>query len=267
MKQQLIIEAPWINLPSGTKNILDFALLCSKQKSFDSMNHISTVAISGKYCGVFYEDDLNKGQDFNNSYERTKFEAETLIQDYRDMGMNVNIFRPSIVVGDSKNGYTINFRVIYQPIHILSLGIYKQIPAKGFIKCNIVPVDYLSEAIFCIYNNHTPMNQTFHLTNTHEVSADFIFKTASDFFGYPDPERIPIEDFNMTKLKGFRRLLLSPYMPYLNQNGISYDNQRAIKILDRFGFKWPKIDKQFLHNIFKFCKDKNFITPQNRLRI
>lgn len=255
-----------VNL-DGTQNILDFALLCMKNGSFGSVNHISTVAVSGKFQGIFYEDYLDIGQDFNNSYEKTKFEAEKLIQSYRLKGVNVNIFRPSIIVGNSKTGYTSNFKVVYQPIQILSLGIYKQIPARGNAKYNIIPIDYLAEAILIIFNNNLCPNQTFHMTNIHEVSGDFIFKTASDFFCYTDPERIPIEDFDMDKLKGFRRMLLSPYLPYLNQKGIHYDNKKAMNILKRSYFKWPKIDKKLLYIIFKFCSDKNFITPRNRIKL
>jgi thioester reductase-like protein len=255
-----------VNL-DGTQNILDFALLCMKNESFESVNHISTVAVSGKFQGIFYEDYLDVGQDFNNSYEKTKFEAEKLVQSYRSKGLNVNIFRPSIIVGDSKTGYTLNFKVVYQPIQILSLGIYKQIPARGNTKYNIIPIDSLAEAIHIIFTNNPYPNQTFHMTNVHEVSGDLIFKTASEFFYYTDPERIPIEDFDMDKLKGFRRMLLSPYLPYLNQNGIHYDNTKAMSILKRSYFKWPKIDKKLLNIIFKFCSDKNFITPRNRIKL
>ncbi|MGA1863893.1 MAG: SDR family oxidoreductase [bacterium] len=259
-------EIKRVNL-DGTKNILDFALLCMKNESFESVNHISTVAVSGKYQGIFYEDYLDKGQDFNNTYEKTKFEAEKLIQGYRSKGLNVNVFRPSIIVGDAKNGYTTNFKVVYQPIQIFSLGIYRQIPARGNTKYNIVPADYLSDAIYIIFINNLCPNQTFHMTNTHEVSGDFIFKTASEFFYYNDPERIPIEDFDMDKLKGFRRRLLSPYLPYLNQKGIFYDNTKAMHILKNSFFKWPEIDQEFLYTIFRFCIDRNFITPRNRINL
>ena len=138
-----------INL-DGTKNVLDFALQCLKNGSFESVNHISTVAVSGTYHGIFYEDSLDEGQGFKNTYEQTKFEAEQLIQEYRAKGLNVNIFRPSGIIGDSQDGYAINFRVIYQPIRIFSLGIYKQIPANGSIRCNLVPANFLSDAICCI---------------------------------------------------------------------------------------------------------------------
>ena len=255
-----------INL-DGTRNVLDFALQCLKKGSFESVNHMSTVAVSGTYRGVFYEDSLDEGQGFKNTYEQTKFEAEQLIQGYRAKGLNINIFRPSAIIGDSQDGYAINFRVIYQPIRILSLGIYKQIPAKGSIKYNLVPVDFLSDAIYRIYSNGQIHNQTFHLTNTHEVTGDFILKTASDFFGYPAPERIPLDDFDMNSLRGARRVLLEPYIPYFNHDGPEYDNKGAMSILNKNGFRWPKVDIKLLHTIFQFCLDAQFITSENRIAL
>ena len=249
----------------GTRNVLDFALECLENRSFESVNHVSTIAVSGTYRGIFYEDSLDEGQGFKNTYEQTKFEAEELIQAYRAKGLNVNIFRPSAIIGDSQDGYAINFRVIYQPLRIFSLGIYKQIPAKGSMKCNIVPVDFLSDAIYLIYTHGHPHNRTFHLTNTHEVPGEFIFKTASEFFGYPDLEMIPLDDFDMNSLRGARRLLLEPYIPYFNHNEIEYDNKWAMNILNKNGFRWPKVDRKLLHTIFQFCLDTQFITPENRI--
>ena len=250
---------------NGTKNVLDFALQCLKNTSFESVNHISTIAVSGTYRGIFYEESLDEEQGFRNTYEQTKFETEQLIQAYRTKGLNVNIFRPSAIIGDSQDGYAINFRVIYQPLRIFSLGIYKQIPAEGSIKYNLVPADFLSDAIYLIYAHGHPHNQTFHLTNTHEVTGDFILKTASEFFGYPAPERIPLDDFDMNSLRGARRLLLEPYIPYFNHDQIEYDNKGAMNILGKNGFQWPKVDRKLLHTIFQFCLDAQFITPENRI--
>lgn len=250
---------------TGTKNVLNFASQCKKNTSFDSINHISTIIVSGTYRGTFFEKSLAEGQRFRNTYEQTKFEAEILAHQYRNQGLNVNIFRPGIIVGDSQTGYAINFRVIYQPIHIFSLGIYKQIPAKGSINYNIVPVDFLTKAIYLIYAHNHPHNKTFHMTNSHEATGNFIFKTSSEFFGYPQPELIPIDTFDMSTLTGFRKLLLTPYMPYLNHNGTSYNNKGAMRILKECNFKWPKIDKKFLHTIFQYCLNKQFVTHKNRL--
>lgn len=249
----------------GTRRVLDFAMQCLANGPLESVNHVSTIAVSGDYRGVFREDSLDKGQGFKNTYEQTKFEAEQLIEAYRAKGLNINIFRPSGIIGDSHDGYAINFRVIYQPIRIFSLGVYKQIPADGSIKCNLVPADSLSDAVYLIHTHGRPHNRTFHMINTNEVTGDFIFRTAAEFFGYADPERIPLADFDMESLKGARRALLGPYIPYLNHDGVQYDNSEAMSILRENGFQWPEVDEELLHTIFKFCLDRRFITPENMI--
>lgn len=247
----------------GMRNVLEFALRCRKRGSLESVNHISTIAVSGTYRGLFSEDSLDEGQSFKNTYEQTKFEAEQLVHNYRARGLNVNIFRPSVIIGDSRDGFAVNFRVIYQPIHILSLGIYRKIPATGSITYNLVPVDFVAEAICRIYDHCTAPNQNFHITNTHEVTGEFIFRTASEFFGYRDPQRIPLHRFDMSSLRGARRHLLEPYIPYLNHGGVRYDNRGAMSLLRKSGFRWPRVDRKLLQTSFQFCLDRQFITPKD----
>src|SRR6202000_3048246 len=54
----------------------------------------------------FEERDLEKGQAFNNFYEETKHRAEILVRDRMRDGLPATIYRPSIVVGDSRTGVT-----------------------------------------------------------------------------------------------------------------------------------------------------------------
>jgi len=46
----------------GTRNVLEFAQRCFRNGSLESVAHISTIAVSGSYRGVFYEDCLDVGQ-------------------------------------------------------------------------------------------------------------------------------------------------------------------------------------------------------------
>ena len=57
--------------------------------------------MSGRYDGVFRETDLDVGQSFNNFCEETKFLAEAEV---RTRSLPVTIYRPSVVVGNSKTG-------------------------------------------------------------------------------------------------------------------------------------------------------------------
>ena len=62
--------------------------------------------MSGRAGPVFRETDLDVGQSFKNHYEETKFLAEVAV---RTSGLPATIYRPAIVVGDSRTGETGKF--------------------------------------------------------------------------------------------------------------------------------------------------------------
>src|SRR5436190_17490184 len=61
----------------GTRHVVDFAERCRSLRRFQ---YVSTCYVSGRYDGVFREDDLDAGQRFNNFYEETKFLAEVEVR-------------------------------------------------------------------------------------------------------------------------------------------------------------------------------------------
>ncbi|MFV1950583.1 MAG: SDR family oxidoreductase [Nitrospinota bacterium] len=260
-------DIPWdrirrINV-GGTKNILDLAFLCNKGNGkFEGLHHISTVGVAGKKSGVFYENDLDIGQEFNNTYEKSKFDAEKLVSSYRHKGVAITVYRPSAIVGNSVTGEATNFQVIYQPLHILSQEIYEEIPAKPNVKFNLVPVDYAVEAIYLISSKKKDLNQTYHIVNTNEITFEAFIETASKYFGFKKPGLIPIEEFNMENLQGFRRKLLAPYLPYFNRNELKYDAANLNKSLKGSSFAWPVIDEKLLFRLFKFCKEAGYIVKK-----
>ena len=81
----------------------------------DSFAHVSTAYVAGTHTGRFTEDDLYVGQDFRNPYERSKFEAELVVRERGD-SLPTQVVRPSIVVGDSRTGWTPAFNVLYWPL-------------------------------------------------------------------------------------------------------------------------------------------------------
>ncbi|MCB1034654.1 MAG: SDR family oxidoreductase, partial [Acidobacteria bacterium] len=87
----------------GTRYLLDFAQGCPNLKRFQ---YVSTCYVSGRYAGIFRETDLEKGQAFNNYYEETKYLAEVEVQARMKKGLPATIYRPAIVVGDSRTGAT-----------------------------------------------------------------------------------------------------------------------------------------------------------------
>ena len=87
----------------GTRNVLDFA---QEARNLRRLHYVSTCYVSGRTAGVFTEHDLEKGQSFNNYYEETKYLAEVEVQQRMRAGLPTTIYRPAIVVGDSRTGAT-----------------------------------------------------------------------------------------------------------------------------------------------------------------
>jgi len=83
----------------GTRNVLDFA---EDSAGLRRLHHMSTCYVSGRYAGIFSENDFDKGKAFNNLYEETKYLAEAEVRARMRGGLPVTIYRPSIVAGDSR---------------------------------------------------------------------------------------------------------------------------------------------------------------------
>lgn len=144
-------ESRAINV-GGTENILRFARKVDGLRRF---SYISTAYVAGDHRGVFGEDELDVGQRFRNPYEQSKFEAEALVR--REMPrMPIQIFRPSIVVGEADTGWTPAFNVIYWPLKAFARGAYKAIPARRSSPVDVVPVCYVADSIFELSQHDEP---------------------------------------------------------------------------------------------------------------
>src|SRR5207253_8313112 len=104
-------EARAINV-HGTQRMLDLADRIAARRGLRRLVHVSTAYVAGRHRGLFAETDLWTGQEFRNSYERSKAEAEELVRRRGDRFPAV-VVRPSIVVGDSATGWTPAFNVLY----------------------------------------------------------------------------------------------------------------------------------------------------------
>src|SRR5260370_878437 len=74
--------------------------------------------LCGRRSGLIAEADLDTDPSFDNPYEESKFQAEQLLR--RTPGIRATIYRPSVIVGDSRTGYTSTFTGLYR---FLELGV------------------------------------------------------------------------------------------------------------------------------------------------
>jgi long-chain acyl-CoA synthetase len=141
-------ESRAINV-AGTRRMLDFAHACDRAGGLRRFAYVSTAYVAGAHRGTFGEDDLDVGQAFRNAYERSKFEAETLVRRHLDR-LPIQVFRPSIVVGEEDTGWTPAFNVIYWPMRAFSRGAYTALPARRRSPVDVVSISYVADAIFTL---------------------------------------------------------------------------------------------------------------------
>jgi long-chain acyl-CoA synthetase len=179
-------QARLINV-GGTREVLDFAAKCQARGRLRRLSYVSTAYVAGEHVGRFSEDDLDVGQRFRNSYERSKFEAERMVCRARAR-MPITVLRPSIVVGERGSGFTTSFNVLYWPLRALAGGAYRALPARGDGVVDVVPVDYVADAIFALTAAPEAEGATFNLTAARDASSvGEVLQLACGFFGRQSP--------------------------------------------------------------------------------
>lgn len=132
----------------GTRNVLDFAERCPNLRR---LQYVSTCYVSGRYEGDFTEQDLEKGQGFNNHYEETKHLAELEVRQRMAKGLPATIYRPAIVVGDSTTGATQKYDGPYFVMQWLlrqpKVAVLPVVGRPREMELNVVPRDFVINAI------------------------------------------------------------------------------------------------------------------------
>jgi thioester reductase-like protein len=232
-------EARAINL-EGTRRMLDFAQLTSQHGGLERYGHISTAYVAGTHAGRFSESDLAVGQSFNNSYEQSKFEAEQLVR--AGAGLPFTILRPSIVVGDSRNGWTAAFNVLYWPLRAFARGLFTAVPAIPSAPVDVVSVDYVADAAHELFESRGGAGRTYHLTAGAKASSIAeIADLASRYFRRPlpkvlSPAAFAAQDHGGSSTQRAAMESSAAYFPYFSI-GTVFDDSAARARLKPAGIK------------------------------
>lgn len=150
----------------GTTRILE---LCRSLPSLRRLQYVSTCYVSGRYEGEFTEDSLDEGQTFRNHYESTKFEAEMLVRKAMADGVPATIYRPGIVVGDSRTGETQKYDGPYFLATFLrrqlSVAVVPAVGAADRVEVCLVPRDFVIDAMDQLSVLDESVGKTFALTD------------------------------------------------------------------------------------------------------
>jgi NAD(P)-dependent dehydrogenase (short-subunit alcohol dehydrogenase family) len=132
------------------------------------LHHVSSIAVAGTYRGTFTEEMFDEGQRLPSAYHRTKFESERIVREQPYVPWRV--YRPGIVVGDSKTGEMDKidgpyyfFKAIQRMRQLLPEWTPLVGVDLGFT--NVVPVDWVAGALEHIAHQPDLDGKAFHLTD------------------------------------------------------------------------------------------------------
>ncbi|KAA0021576.1 SDR family oxidoreductase [Antrihabitans cavernicola] len=137
------------------------------------LHHTSSVAAAGLYEGTFTEDMFDEGQTLPSPYHRTKFESEKIVRDEAQVPWRV--YRPAIVVGHSRTGEMDKIDGPYYFFTLLRLagkaptGLPLFVPGLG--DTNVVPVDFVAQAMDHIAHVPGLDGKAFHLTSVEPLNS------------------------------------------------------------------------------------------------
>lgn len=206
----------------GTKNVVDLAR--NRVKKIPLI-YVGTVYISGEMNGEFSEFDFNVGQIFGNAYEESKYIAEKYVRDAYKNNPNYVIVRPSIVVGDSKNGATSAYNTIYPILRVLTAGKVRSIPAEYNALYNIIPVDYVCDALVQLVEKYDEVKgKTFHVVNHDSISNRDLSNILAEYPSFYVPRYISPHSFDINKLDDEERryydIIVKSYVTYFKRRVI-----------------------------------------------
>ena len=259
---------------NGTKNMVEFA------KEFHAkLLHISTISVSGNNLAEganienhfehemdYDESNFYIGQNLENLYVKSKFEAERVVFDAIAEGLEACILRMGNLTSRFSEGK-------FQQNHFenafvnrlksfLQIGVFPK--DLLHLYCEFTPIDYCGDAIINIASHFNKDYTVFHLLNEKQVYLDRLFDMLSEI-GIPtklvseeefaatiqsileDPDRRQLVEGIINDLSSDRKLVY--------QSDVAIKSDFTKEFLYKTGFEWPYIDIHYIKNYFQYLID------------
>ena len=246
----------------GTLEVLTLARHAEHYHGLRRFSEVSTVAVAGKRHNEVVTEDHSIEWDRSDydPYARTKKFCEhmtrVLLPDTPK-----TIFRPSIVLGDSRHAETTQFEMVKAFVFLAGLPV---LPFRAPDKIDIVNVDFVAGAIADLHMKDQPQYDTYHLSSgaTSQTFRQITTALAAaqhkrpPFF-MPFTERPFSRSVNALSGRrgslGHGASLMKVFLPYLVWNTV-FDNARVTTELGRK----PVPFSQYSYPLLKFSRDNQF---------
>lgn len=243
----------------GTDHVID---VCRDLPDFRRLQYVSTCYVSGSHDGHFAEEDLDTDQTFGNHYESTKFTAEGQVREAMAAGLPATIYRPGIVVGDSRTGETQKYDGPYFVIQFLlrqptSHVIVPRVADPDRIRFSLVPRDFVVEAIDTLSVLPEAVGQTYALTDPTPPTVRELVDTFCELLDKTPtyvPVPLPLAQAAMA-VPGMERLLGFPAeaLPYFAHPTV-YGTSKATEHLAAAGLRCPSF-RDYAPTMVEFVRE------------
>lgn len=257
---------PYRSNVEGTRNMLE---LC-RITGIRDLHYVSTAYVCGLRQEPAREDELDVGQEFRNDYERTKLAAEELVRSASFLDQ-LTVYRPAVISGDSKTGYTNTYHGLYLYLRLMSLLVPQQeldelgrrstplrLPMKGDERRNVVPVDWVSGVITHLLQTPAAHGRTFNLAPEKCLTPREIIDAGYSYFNSTGIEYVGDEPIDPATYNRFEAELLPSIGMYDNYE--STDPTFDCTNLSRFAshLPCPVIDEETIHQYIRFGEENRW---------
>ena len=249
----------------GTLEVVQLARRSHYYHGLRRFSNVSTVAVAGTRSNEVVTED--RSIDWNRSdydpYARTKKFCEHMVRELLP-DVPVTIFRPSIVLGDSRYPETTQFDMVKAFVFLANL---KALPFRPDDKIDIVNVDFVADAVATLHQKAEPQYDTYHLSSGRDSQT---FREVTAALASAQQKRRPIflpvfeKPFssvvntlaNRSGSLAHGASLMKVFMPYLLWNTV-FDNTRVTSELGRK----PVPFSLYSYGLLKFSRESNFTYP------
>lgn len=237
----------------GTLNVLKLGQDAHLNHGIQRFSHVSTAYVAGGREGYVDEDSLTDEYGFLSNYERSKFEGELEVKKFN---LPVSVFRPGMVVGDSRTGYVKTFNTVYTILRLYLNGKMRIVPVSPSLRINLVPVDYVADAVTDLTFDPNAEGQNFHLTTpckslpSVKELVDFINTWGQDNMDLklPNPIFLPLSSNiphlsklqSLTGSKGGTINTVTLLSPYFNERR-EFSRKNIDRLMRPYEISWKSL--------------------------
>lgn len=249
----------------GTLEVIQLARRSQYYHGLRRFSDVSTVAVAGKRANEVVTED--NAIDWNRSdydpYARTKKFCEHMVRELLP-DTPITVFRPSIVLGDSRYPQTTQFDMVESFVFLAGLP---ALPFRPKDKVDIVNVDFVADAIAALHVKENPRYEIYHLSSgTGSQTFRELTNALAAASGKRRPLFLPAAEKPFTSVVntlsnrkgpvGRGAALMKVFLPYLVWNTV-FDNTRVTSELGRK----PAPFSQYSYPLLKFSRENNFTYP------